>query len=317
MDTIELKGKPFKYAALNSSNFCDLTYLFKAVYGISKSEPALKAKYDYMVPQIGYLGCFVYDVKGTPVGFVGAIPCMMEQGSLQLNGAQLCDVMTRKEYEGLGVFSFLSRQLDKILMQKGIKLVYALPNESSEAVFFNKLGWSKAGSFFYFELPAGAFPWSKIARRLPVLNIYYQKWLKRLFINSGEILTEFSNSEQTSDGLSLIHDYSFFKYKLRGSSTILCLKNGTVWLKAGTQLMVGDMSVKEERFTDLLSELKKLAIKTGLNSVSFQCQKGGHNYNMLSKALSGIDSWNLGYKVLDPSINFHGLFISQGDLDTF
>ncbi|MCE7992766.1 MAG: GNAT family N-acetyltransferase [Roseivirga sp.] len=316
MDTIELKGQSFKHCYLNEDNMQDLAHLFLEIYGTKTEISFLKEKYMVDHIEMDCFGCLMYNQNDVPVGFQGAVPYRLEYKGKEFIGAQSCDSMTHPSYQGMGIFGFLAQRVDELLKAQGVKCIYGFPNQNSAKIFFSKLDWIQSGTMYHYGIATGSFPFGKILMRLGFLKSVYKRWRDGVISRQGKIITGLANSEQNMNSVTVVHDRAFFDYKR--NALVLKMKNGTVWLSPGAQILIGDFEVENrEMLVGLLEELKRLARKIGVTQLSFQCQQGGINQQMLESITPGTSTWEIGGKSFDMELSPESLLLTYGDLDTF
>jgi len=318
MESIEIKGRTFSFAFLGNNNFSDLVRLFKSVYKINLSEDFLIKKYGSLLPDLGFFGAFMYNENGSPVGFQGAIPYRLKTNEKIFIAAQSCDSMTISSYQGLGIFSFLTKKVDELLIANKVKLIFGFPNQNSEKVLYDKLGWSQTGVMYHYIDYNANLAYAKFLWKFHFTRRLYRNWAVKKLNNFGQVLEQLPINEEGNSSIIVTHDRPFFLYKKKESTLVLKLKYGTVWIKLGTQILVGDFHVeREDRLSDFLDELKLLARKVGVSRVNYQCQGGSANQQLLELQMKGVPTWRFGGKSYDSDFSPKDLLLTYGDIDTF
>lgn len=70
-----------------------------------------------------------------------ATPMRVKVGGCEYKAALSINTMTDPEYEGRGLFVKLANLLYEYMLQESYGLIYGFPNDLSNGVFTNKLGW--------------------------------------------------------------------------------------------------------------------------------------------------------------------------------
>ena len=308
---------PYKVERLSAENIYDLIPLFEYVFGKNVSRHYVESKYDTAYLGIQYLGHIAYD-NGQPIAYYGAMPFMIEYQGRHILAAQSGDAMTMPGYNGKGIFTHLGRLTDALLEAEGIAFVYGWPNQNSYYGYVKKLDWQHVENMQRYEIKVSAFPWEKLSRMIPLLRPWYQKRVQRLLKPIAASQPALKSSVVDAEWGGTLRNEAFFKYKAFLGNALVELEGVTIWLKADTRLLIGDMQVASE--AELLkaeNALKKLASALGVPAIIFQVSPGATLDQWFAKRYQPIESWAIGWKNYSSDIPLEKLRFTYGDLDTF
>jgi len=119
--------------------------LFQQVFGRERSLAHWRWKFEqspYPGPQIA----LAFDKRsGALAAHYAVVPVQLNWMGRPLLAAQSVDTMVHPDAQGRGLFEATARALYAALPERGIRLVYGLPNRSSYPGFMRKLAWKRVG----------------------------------------------------------------------------------------------------------------------------------------------------------------------------
>lgn len=308
---------PYRVERLNAENIYDLIPLFKGVFGKTVSREYVRAKYDTAYLGVQYLAHICYE-GDTPIAYYGAMPFMIEYNGRQILAAQSGDAMTLPGYNGKGIFTHLGRMTDALLEAENIAFVYGWPNQNSYYGYVKKLDWVHKENMQRYEIPVRCFPLEKLSRMLPRLRPWYKKRARKLLASMQSSKQALPSSVVDGEWGGTLRNEAFFKYKAFLGNVLADVEGVTVWLKADTRLLIGDMQLASEaEMLKAEKTLKKLARKLGVPAIIFQVSPGAPLDRWFGKRYQPIESWAIGYKNYLSDIPLEKLRFTYGDLDTF
>lgn len=308
---------PYRIERLSATNIYDLIPLFKGVFGKSVSRQYVEAKYDTAYLGIQYLGHLCYDGEA-PIAYYGAMPFMIDYQGRKVLAAQSGDAMTMPGYNGKGIFTRLGNRTDELLEREGIALVYGWPNQNSYYGYVNKLNWLHTENMQRYEIKVLGFPLEKLSRMVPLLRPWYEKRAQRLLAGYASSKKQLASSVIDKEFGGTLRDEEFFSYKAFLGNVLADVAGVTVWLKADTRLLIGDMQLTDEAaMLQAETALKTLARKLGVPAIIFQVSPGAPLDTWFSKRYQPVESWAIGYKNYAGDIPLEKLRFTYGDLDTF
>ena len=276
----------------------------------------MRAKYDTSYLGKSWYGHFAYNERGSPVAFCGCIPYRVKYQNFLETAGQFCDAMTLKAYRGKGIFSSLARKTEEIIAADGITFGFGLPDRNSHALL-RQPGWKVTGEMTGFKIPVCAFPWAKIAR-LTGMEKWHQHYFSKVLTRYKTKVATFQNSLLEEEIAAVVHDADFFRYKSFKPHHFAQVAGGTAWVKAGTNLMTGDIQTKDESaLSDCIADLKIISRKSGSSGILFLFATGTAHDICLRKSFKPFMSLMCAVKNFNSEIPLEKFALTFGDIDTF
>jgi hypothetical protein len=283
-------------------HFCTL---FKAVYGKTIARAYVEKKFDtaYLIP--GYFGHFAFD-GDNPVAFYGVVPTPMNYGSKTEIAAQSVDTMTHPKHRGKGLFPQLAQLTYKKMAEAGISFVWGFPNQNSEPVFLEKLGWHYNDRMTGYLFQTGASP---------LLGKMFERRLKT------ELLRHTTNWPTLAEApfVSVFRNDAYYKYKSFSDNFWIALNGCYFWIKIKNGILVGDFHANtKDIFENGLASLIAIAKKQHAATIVFQMSPGTQKNNWLGTLpAKRFDSWIAGYKNFHSTLPLDKLKFTLADADIF
>jgi len=307
---------PYSFVPLELTHLNELIQLYKKVFGIRYSVEQMKAKYFNDYTGIRAQGYFAF-YKGKAVAFHGAIPQIMQQGKKKELCAQYGDAMTLKAHSGNGLFTKLGELTDERLKEKGVRFVWGFPNQNSEYGYVNKLNWKGHKRMQCFIIPLKKISKEQFQRKSKLLYPAYLKKVKLLLEGYLQNKIAFGSIDIESLG-GIERSRDFYNYKSFTPNYFVEINGCTVWVKPVGGLLIGDIELKtEEKLLETIEHLKNLAVKLGLNKIIVQASPKSKLNQWMKVHYASFDSWLIGYKDFNSSLDIDKLQFTYGDLDTF
>ena len=304
---------------LSAGNIADLDRLHTAVYGRVPLRNFFSLKYDTHLDLIKYAGFIAYNKERTPIGYYGVIPCLMQFGDKIIPVAQSADTMTHPQHRLKGLFVKLAELTYQLCSEAGIQLIFGFPNQNSLPGFINKLGWQTTERMDCFVIQTGAATWIRAFNKLPLLRtffrIYQQKQLKNYRTNQQGL----ENSVLADRYTGIYRDTDYLNYKVYTSNQVIQIGHSLLWIKIGTEIIIGDMMVNPVDFESTMGELKKLARRLGISAIQFHTSPGTTLHRLFLKYNKNevITSFPVIFKVLDDNIPLDKIKFTFADIDIF
>ena len=301
---------------LDKQNLADVEKLHTAVYGRVPAENFFAKKYDTAFTGAEYIGYIAYDQQ-TPIAFYGVIPCFLSLNDETILSAQSADTMTHPNYRNKGLFVELAERTYQLCIDNGIRLIFGFPNQNSLPGFVNKLGWEITGLMDCFILETGKYSWQRVLRKLPAFTDRFVKYQQKLLNKYTEPSPGIDNSVFKDGYDGIIRDECFLKYKTYTNKQIVKTGGSQAWLKINNEMLIGDMEVWPGDFERLVTHLKKLARKLGLNEIHFHTSGGTILHELFARQHKAIPSFPVIVKQLIGYTPADKIKFTSADIDTF
>lgn len=302
----------YHFERLTNENFKDFVFLFNKVFKRKKIETYLKMKYNLPEGISEYYSFLVYH-DNVAVGYAGTIIQILEINGMRKPAAQLVDVMTSTEHRRKGLFISLVNRVLAALLEDGINGLFALPNEQSHPVLFDKLGWYQSNTISRINIPIQ----SKYKSILKTTLLKNQRNVFEPFLSTTPPVHSFASTEF----IKIERSKEYYDYKIcTGGSFFLKIEKVILWVKlAGRNLYIGDMETPDDitTFKTIMEQLKKLASKAGMSDIIFQSSPGSRLFGYFDNCYTRYDSWTLGYASTKNTLKLDKLVCTFGDLDSY
>src|SRR3569833_2758236 len=179
MDSI-IATKDYTIERLCKDKIDDLDKLHRAVYRKRHSLDYFAKKYDTAYTGVEHIGYIAYNASHEPIAFYSVIPYFIRHQDQLYLAAQSADNMTHPNYRFKGLFVQLANQTFDLEREEGISLVFGFPNQNALHGFLIKLKWHLTEMMDCYNIPVGLLPLERLARKIPVTRIMYQKYLQQV-----------------------------------------------------------------------------------------------------------------------------------------
>lgn len=297
---------------LDQTNINSLPVLYHVVYGRKMTAAFFEKKYKTGYAGLEYAGYIAYAKDHRPVAFLGAIPCELNYDDKIISAAQLTDGMTDPAYQGRGLFVLLIEKITELCKQNNVRFLFGFPNQHSLPVFLNRLEWKEYGKMDLFSLPVQALPLEKISGKFSVFRYLYNSWLQRVLKRYSTLSA--TNISSADPGIYKRDDYKKYRYP---DSIVISIRQALLHVKIKHGMRIGEMIISENEFDDVMSILKKLACKLGVNKIAFHCSTGYELHRLFAERYESIPSFTIVSKDLGSGIPLNALKFTYGDIDIF
>lgn len=297
---------------LDQTNINSLPVLYHAVYGRKMTAAFFEKKYKTVYAGFVYAGYIAFTKSHRPVAFLGAIPCELNYDGKFIAAAQLTDGMTDPVYQGRGLFAHLIEKITELCKQNNVRFLFGFPNQYSLPVFLDKQEWQEYGKMDLFCLPIQALPLEKISRKLSAFTYLYNSYLHRVL--KRYIHPSTTNMPPVDPGIYKNDDYTKYTYQ---DSIVISIRHVRVRIKIKHGMRIGEMAVSENEFDEVMNDLKKLACKLGVDTITFHCSTGCELHRLFAERYESISSFTIVSKDLGSGIPLGALKFTYGDIDIF
>jgi hypothetical protein len=305
-------GAAITIERLDQTNIGSLPVLYHAVYGRKVTTAFFQKKYETGYGVFVYAGYIAYTNGRKPIGFFGAIPCELVYNEKIISAAQLTDFMTDPAHRSKALVVQLHEKMTGLCKQNNVHFLFGFSNQHSLPVFRNRFAWDEYGKMDVFSIPVRAIPWEKFSRKFSVFTSAYTMYRKQVLKRYS--VSPATNVPSTDPGIYKSDQYS--QYKCRGS-TVISIGHALVRIKIRHGMMIGEISVPRSHFDDVMSTLKKLACKLGVDKLVFHCSTGSELHGLFAERYESIPSFTIVSKGLGAGIPLDTLKFVYGDIDIF
>jgi Acetyltransferase (GNAT) domain len=314
--TNKATDQQYSVVRLCKDNLKDLAFLHSQVYATASNEGYFLKKYNTAYTGVEYVGFLAYTKNNFPVAFYGVIPCFLTYQNKTLLVAQSADTMTHPNYRFKGMFVDLSRRTFNLCKENGIQLVFGFPNQNSYHGAIHKLGWIETETMRCFIIPVNTIPLERICKKLGLQKLYTgycQMILKRPLPLKGV-----ANSVNESGFAGVSRSGAYLEHKNYNHTKVIEVKDARLWISIREAFIIGDMeNIRQENFTDVMNEIKKIAGKLGLKQIQFHCCKGTALHDLFSRAFKAIPSFPVLFQDFGSDIPPDKIKFSFADIDIF
>jgi GNAT superfamily N-acetyltransferase len=297
---------------LDQTNITNLPVLYHAVYGRENDTAFFTKKYKTVYAGVEYLGYIAYSKDRKPVAFLGAIPCELYYDEKIIAAAQLTDGMTDPAYRKHGVFVQLVEKITELCKQNSVRFIFGFPNQHSLPVFLNRLEWSIYGKMHFFNLPVKGIPLEKIAKKFSLFAYLYKRHVYSALKKYNTIPAISISS--TDPGIYKSDTYVNYKYT---DSVSISIGHSCARIKIKNGMRIGDISVTENEFANVMQVIQKMARELGVADISFHCSTGGEVHRLFAGRYEPTSSFTIISKDLGAGIPLDALKFTYGDIDIF
>lgn len=302
---------------LSKTNIESLEKLYNAVYGKSHPEGYYAKKYDTSYTGVEHIGYIAFNENKNPIAYYGVIPCFIRNVDTLYLAAQSADTMTHPRYQFKGLFVQLANLTFDLCMEEGISLVFGFPNQNSLHGFLVRLKWSMTETLDYYTIPTGLPSLEGISRRVPYLRRAYEKY-QQYVLKDYLVPRKGVDNSVFKDGFAGINrNAHYLNYKTYHDTQVIKIGDATLWIKIKNGLIIGDINCREEEFDNMMSEVKKLALKLGLNHVQFHTSHQTRLSALFSSRYDAVPSFYVLFKDLGARIPLDKIKFTYADVDTF
>lgn len=302
---------------LNGVNLKDVAMLHALVYCSSKPQEYWETKYDTSWTGVSYTGYIAYDAKLNPVAFYGVIPCFINTQNGAVLVAQSADTMTHPLHQNKGLFIRLADMTFSLCRENDIRLIFGFPNQRSYHGLVNKLGWQQTEVMQVFHIKTATFSFQRIAR-IPVISkiysFYHHLVFRRVIIKN---CLGIQNSMLTEGYDGLLRSKAYFENKAYNKTFVVEINDWRIWMKTGETLIIGDVERGQSSFGDIMKQLKKLALLSGISRLTLQVSKDSFLYNELLSLNKATNGFSVLFLKLDRGIDISRIRFTFADIDVF
>lgn len=297
---------------LTPRNIRDAGTLFFAVYGRKLPRKLLEKKYDTSHTGVSHLGFIAYAGNRMPVAFYAVLPVFISNGEHAVLGAQSVDGMTHPGYRNKGLFLALIAKTMELCKDSGIRFHFGFPNQHSLPAF-EKLQWEIPVRMNRFETVVKRNITANSIRRL-LPGRWRMLYIKKQLGMQGELLGAADVCLQHAAGV--YRNEAYMLYKTCSSTWLLRTEDGIAWFKISDVLIVGDVSVMEEKFASMFERLKAIAYSLGLSKVIFHCTPASPLHALFARFCETGESFPVICKT-DTGWDLQKFVFTFADIDTF
>ncbi len=314
-DNIQKKG--YHIERLSKTNIGVLNQLYHDVYGRINPDDYYIKKYDTAYTGVEYIGYIAFDEHRKAIAFYGVIPCFIRHSDQLYLAAQSADTMTHPKHQFKGIFVQLANLTFDLCREEGISIVFGFPNQNSLHGFLVRLKWQMTETLDFYNIPTGFVPIEGIVRKIPFLSNAYERYQEYIL---KDYLVPRKGIENSSfkDGFAGVNrNAHYLNYKCYHDTQVIRVGNALLWIKIKNGLIIGDINCREEEFDHMMAEVKKLALKLGLNHIQFHTSHQTRLSALFSSRYDAVPSFYVLFKDLGARIPLDEIKFTYADVDTF
>lgn len=133
--TFGMSTRPYEYSDFEAVRSLYLE-VWKDQRGFDYDRIRLRDTYDGL--PVASVGTFAGEIGG----FFTIWPMRLTDGKKSVSGGQAMDVMTSERFRGKGVFPTLATQASIDALNRGIKILFGVPNEAVYETYIKRLSWA-------------------------------------------------------------------------------------------------------------------------------------------------------------------------------
>lgn len=298
-------GNNYTIRRIRPEDIPELENLFHQVYKRPAASGYFEKKLATGYTGLEHAGFIASSIQGETVASMCMVPWFILLNGRKIKAAQLTDGMTHADYRRKGLYGQLTSCNFDLAKQSGIELIFGFPNQDALPALL-KNGWEQQQQMDRFEIPVKrSILW------------YYNRLLRsnrsRLPEPSGEIHSVLRDG---FDGIERSRDYINYKLSL-GDYGIIQSSSGKAWIKARSDLSIGDMMVEDEGFNGLMKLVYKEAARNACSKIHFQCSRGTSIHHLFEKRYRAIPSFPVIIKKIHPDLNTAMIKFTYADIDIF
>ena len=294
-----------------------MNVLFRSAFGTSLTKAAFLKRFDTRAlggDVTGYIA--IHKASGSPAAYYGVFPVQLTWKGMVFLAAQSGDTMTHTDHRKKGLFTWLAKKTYDACTEKGIRLVFGLPNKNSFPGFIRKLNWIQVDEVVRYDLKQSlpAPPLFKLCARLSLSRSYlsYATYLlKRLAVDPGADWTNHFPSAMAK----VVRNEAYIKYKQDKDKFFIDVGGIIFWIRLSDVFWIGEISDYEKVTPVIISKLKRIAYRLGYNTISYHC-----NVGLNAPFLSGFKKYNTEpscFLDLDGSHKDFNIALTAADFDTW
>jgi hypothetical protein len=314
-DIIQKSG--YHIERLSKDNLPALDKLYNALYGKYRGDGYYAKKYDTSYTGVQHIGYVAFNENKNPIAFYGVIPCFIRYGDTLYLAGQSADTMTHPKYQFKGLFVQLANLTFDLCQEEGISLVFGFPNQNSLHGFLVRLKWSMTETLDYYTISTGMPSLEGISKRVPYLRKVYEKY-QQYILKDYLVTRKGIDNSVFKDGFAGVNRNALYlNYKTYHDTHVIKIGDATLWIKIKDGLIIGDINCREEEFDNMMAEVKKLALKLGLNHIQFHTSHQTKLSALFSSRYDAVPSFYVLFKDMGSRIPLDKIKFTYADVDTF
>ena len=312
-----VETREYTIKRLSHTNLADLEMLHTAVYNRTPPSVFFSLKYDTDFTCVKYVGFIAYNLQNVPVAFYGVIPCFIRINNKMVLAAQSADTMTHPQHRYKGLFVELAELTFDLCLAEDIQLVFGFPNQNSLHGAIDKLAFHMTDTMDCFIIKTTRLPWNRVFNKFPSLqrfcNRYRNRQLKKYLLPQKGVL----NSVLADGFAGIDRSHHYLAYKTFTDSQVIKIDNALLWIKMGSMLLIGDMTVAADDFDEVMRKLRRLANRLMIREIHFHASPGTTLHSLFAARFSSIPSFPTLFKVFGKNIPTGKIKFVAADIDTF
>ena len=317
-ENIELATVFGEYALvrINENNLRDVDILHQAVYGSHRPKDYYYKKYNTAYAGATHTAFIAYSSARLPVAYYGVVPCFLQCGETIVLAAQSTDTMTHPEFRKKGLLTELHNLVIQLCTSLEIKILFGFGNQDSIPIYKHKYNWEENGIMDRFEIPVSPSSIG-VFNRIPILKRIFKTYQK-IILRRHTLPQLGIVCQDIKSGYCGVHrDSRYLEHKKYSGTMVISAGKSKAWIKLTHDLMIGDIELNGNSVEEVISGLKKIARKIGIQKIHFCASQGSFLYNQLIRRYAAIPAFPVLYKDLGSRLELSNIKFTFADLDIF
>ena len=264
--SIEYDAIPFAL-----SEYASMKELFRSAFHARLTYQHFTTRFNTSVLGEEVIGFIAKDKSSNiPAAYYGVFPVKVKRGNEIFFAAQSGDTMTHEDHRKKGLFVWLAKMTFEKCRDKGIEVVFGLPNKNSYPGFINRLNWLQKDDISSYDLKVspGTLPVAKIFLKSGLFKLYIQialRLLRNYIVKTPDVFMNPLSNEESA----VYREKNYLAYKRSINKVFIQINGVIVWISFTDVLWIGDFHNYELVDAAVVRKLKRIAAYLGYNTIRF------------------------------------------------
>lgn len=310
-------GNQYDAIPFSLEQYAFMKELFQSAFGSTVTEVAFEKRFNTTSlgeDVIGFLA--IHRQTKTPAAYYGVFPVkLLWQGQILL-AAQSGDTMTHEHHRKKGLFIWLAKMTFEKCRQKGIALVFGLPNKNSYPGFINRLNWVHLDNITTYDLKLKrkTVPLAKLFLKARLFSLYVK--MVKIVMRKRLIKTVNAFHNPLAEYVRINRDAAYQAYKAADNKFFLQLDDVKLWVSLTDVFWIGDFDDYSRVTAATIKKLKRIAATLGYNTIRFHFNESLPQPAFLQWFGKGSKEPSCFYYI-DEKLRGTNLLLTAADFDTW